>query len=335
MASYGEGFAQGMHSGSSLVNGIFNMKNQNDRQDREKTLFDQSQTDREQKGQLFKAYQDQYDQVQGIKELGVRNAEQQGLMEQFTNASAGDMTHFIMQNFQANGGKVNDQTYLLASGIGDTLFKTKNEVQKTEQANKLFNLQVQEHQRKLTQPLSNEGKIATDFNMPLTPESISRNPTLFGRADSATANMKDFKFAQQNGFKGDFNEFVTSSKDTKPSDVKAYEYAQKNNGFKGTFVEFKNATKEIPDTPTLLSKLYAERDTLPEEDPKRVVYDAKIKLVSEGRESEATQLVMALNGLSGQQPTQPKPQGKTVVRTGVVDGKKVIQYSDGTTAYAQ
>lgn len=36
---------------------------------------------------------------------------------------------------------------------------------------------------------------------------------------------------------------------------------------------------------------------------------------------------------SGGKPTTPKPQGKTVVRTGTMNGRKVVQYSDGTAAY--
>ena len=40
------------------------------------------------------------------------------------------------------------------------------------------------------------------------------------------------------------------------------------------------------------------------------------------------------SGDAGGSAASPQPQGKTVVRTGTMNGRKVVQYSDGTTAYA-
>jgi len=339
--SYGSGFAQGMQAGSGLVSNIINMKNGMERANQQKTLFDQSQSDRAQQGQLFNAYgqaQQQAHQQLPTEEVGLmgefkaleqKNNQQQEIAKQFDNASAGDITNFIMQNFQANGGKVNDQTYKLAYGVADTLFKTKNEAKKTAQEEQLFTAKMAEYERKRNEPMSAEGKLAQDFGMELTPDVIAKNPKLFGKADTATSNMKDFAL-----FKNDpeFGKFLQSQKTSATSNLEKEFMFAKQNGYEGSPLEFVEAKKKATTTvaPTKVAKLMEEQKQFDPSSPEYQVYGKAIKLSSEGKENEA---MTAIAGLLGdkvpisQKSSTPEKKGASPYAEGtILKGKDGKQY---------
>lgn len=129
MASFGEGFSSGLRSGAAVAHqGIQNYKA---RQEEEAT------------NQLFGA-------ALGLQQKGqeIEGEEQEraNVMGMFDKASVGDITQAIVDNFAANGGKVNDQTYKLATGVASTLFGIKQKEQEFQQKKTLFGLDVQKTQ---------------------------------------------------------------------------------------------------------------------------------------------------------------------------------------------
>lgn len=344
--SYGSGFAQGMQAGSATVGNIMNMVNSMKQQNQRDTLFQQAQDDREQKAGLFKAYQDAYSKAAtpieqeavglmgDFKALEQKNNQQQDMLQKFNSASPADMSHFIMEQYKTNGGKINDQTYAIAYGVADGLFKMKNEYAQTQQQNILFDMKVKEFARKATEPLSAEGKLAQDLGVQLTPELVAKNPRLFGKQTDETSLMKEYALFKQNP---DFADFIQKTKtpETRSNLEKEYDFYKRNGG-DGSLFDYMQGKKQATtiQTPTKVSKLMDEQKQYAQGSREYEIYNNAIKLASEGRESESAQVLGAL--LGGNVPAPKASQSisqRTIVKTGTIDGKKVVKYSDGTIEY--
>jgi len=248
MASYGSGFAQGLNAGSNLVGNAIN--------DYQKMkLFKQAEQDRADTNGLFKASTqvnnaanlDQYMQGEGQanlpqpspeleqeqQQLAQRNIQAKKLFSGFENASPGDLTNIIMQEYKANGGKINDNTYTLANGVASKLFGIKQKAIKLAHDNKLFDekiktneLQQQKYKRDLNQPLSPTGKTFTDFNIPLTEENLKAFNSAKNSKKGLTTNIKEYNYAKQQGYKGSFAEFLDKFK--KPNSGTMTPYQQES-----------------------------------------------------------------------------------------------------------
>ena len=337
MASFGSGFAQGLNSGSALVNNIVNMNNSMKRSKMEQTLFNQSQADRQQKGELEKAYFQQAQKQQELHDLGVRNQQQQTIMDKFDNASPSDLTLFILDNFKKNGGKEDSQTLNLARGVATSLFDMKNSFKETQMRNEKFKNEQALLNKQINAPLSNYGKLAHDFNLPLTKESISKNPSLFGQSDSQTTDQKNYEFVKSQGYKGSFIDYKKELSKrvnpvTKTTDQKNYETA-KSQGYTGSFMDYKKELnkKERTQTSTKLSKLIKEQSKYPKGSKEYNYYNEAIKLASKGKVSEIDKLAQAMGVIPETTPKSNAPfkEGTILEKNGkrykVVNGLPVEQ----------
>jgi len=119
MASFGEGLTSGLKEGR---------------------LFRRDITERhkeEAQDNLFSAAMGM--QAEGA-ELDAEGQQRSSVMDMFGKASTGDITQAIVDNYAANGGKINEQTYKLATGVASTLFGLKQKETEYQQKNSMFGL---------------------------------------------------------------------------------------------------------------------------------------------------------------------------------------------------
>lgn len=193
MSSYGSGFAEGMQSGSAFASNMINAIQGMQKYKQQKKLFEQEQEDAAQKNQLFKAYVDIAAKKEALNQQSENN---QRLFNDFQNASVSDISKFIIDKYIANGNKVDNRTYTLATGIAQGLFDINKQFKETEEKRKLADLQMQRIEKEIKAPYTHTGQLAADANMPLTEENIKNNPTLFGRIQT-TPKIIEFEYAQQ------------------------------------------------------------------------------------------------------------------------------------------
>lgn len=140
MASYGSGFAQGMMAGSAVAQR--GMDNYNKRQDEET------------RGRLFQAAYGGVDQAQQALEaegqaLSQAGQQRQGIFNMIGNASQGDITKAIVDNYVSAGGKINDKTYELAAGVAGTLFGAVQQEKDYQNKNMLFQKKMQNYESQM------------------------------------------------------------------------------------------------------------------------------------------------------------------------------------------
>lgn len=122
MASFGQGFSGGLMAGARIGD-VYN-----------------DRMEEEAQGKLFNAAMGLNQEGQELQAMGEKR---QGVMNMFGQASMGDITQTIVDNFAANGGKINDQTYKLATGVASTLFGVAQGEKEYQQKNSLFKKKIE------------------------------------------------------------------------------------------------------------------------------------------------------------------------------------------------
>lgn len=169
MSSFGSGFSGGLMAGAKVAStGI----------DR----YEKRQTD-EATDSLFAAAMGKQELQAEGEGLAVEGEQRAGIMDMLGKASMGDITQAIVGGFAANGGKVNDQTYKLATGVASTLFGIKQDEQEWEQKNTIFGQKVRQ----------NEASIANTYD---TMAHRGRSGG-GGRGGKSTSFMKEYEFIAQ------------------------------------------------------------------------------------------------------------------------------------------
>ena len=130
MASFGDGFSRGLMGGYALG------ERYNNRQQEK------------QQGKLFEAAyapaaeQELQQEGQMLNEQG---QQRQNIMGMMANATQGDITKAIVDNYVAGGGKINEHTYKLASGVASTLFGATQMEKEYQQKSRLFEKKMQNY----------------------------------------------------------------------------------------------------------------------------------------------------------------------------------------------
>ncbi|WP_373069804.1 hypothetical protein [Sulfurimonas sp.] len=271
MASYGSGFAQGMNAGSNMMSNIINTAQRS-------KLFNQAQQKEKTTNNLFNAYGEKQAQLYNdanyqrdqewynnlsdelrVEEdiLQQRATQAQEQLKLFSNASPGDMTNLIMQEYKANGGKINDNTYMLANGVANKLFGIKQQAAKLEQDTTLFGLKKQKYEKEINTSQSNIGKQFDDFGIDKTEDNYNKYSGLFSQGKTPTS-MTEYKYAvKDHGYKGTYTDFLKFKKqrdNAAPSSIREYDYAVKNQGYKGTYTDFL-ALKKDPLTASIINEM--------------------------------------------------------------------------------
>lgn len=176
MASFGSGFAGGLAAGSvAAQRGMDN--------------YEKRQTD-EATNKLFGAAYGLNQQGEEIASEEQQRADVIGMLDQ---ASVGDITQAIVDNFAASGGKVNDQTYKLATGVASTLFGIKQKETDFQQKKTLFGLNVAKTEADIANTYDTMNKRVRGDNRSYKPSSYESeyNHILQTRGEDAAKAWQD------------------------------------------------------------------------------------------------------------------------------------------------
>lgn len=132
--SFGDGFANGLEYGSRVMQrGMDNYK-ERELEETQGKLFDAALSGKAK----------QLDEEGKVIEQ--KSQERENVMGMFSNASVGDIFQATMDNYTANGGKINNDTYKLAMGVASTLFGMKEKEVEFQRENAMFGLKKEKLQ---------------------------------------------------------------------------------------------------------------------------------------------------------------------------------------------
>lgn len=347
MASYGSGFAQGMGAGSNLVSnayGVYRGKKLFDQQESDRasregaigSLFDENnysaqqgqdvaQYEQERANLLEGGYQPNEAETQAL-DHGQQNLETTAPSTLFFNKITGmgsqERLGHMVELFQGNGGKVNEASLGALKGVNSLFDNAKTQDQQ------FASTKAQEEQRMaMAEAYRARARVS---------EAEANNPNA-GRG--APSSVQEYEYFIDNGGEGSYKEFLQGVKRNsqemnpyqeetinlrkqqhedrqKQAREKSIKYLSEN------MDEWENLSGEQREQAI---NYYSEKLYLPKVDEEFKMFGKNKYSVSTGdgeTKKEAT-------------PQQPAKKERQIVRTGTKNGKKVVQYDDGTVEYAE
>ena len=344
MASFGDGFSRGLMGGYALG------ERYNNRQQEK------------QQGKLFEAAyapaaeQELQQEGQMLNEQG---QQRQNIMGMMANATQGDITKAIVDNYVASGGKVNEHTYKLASGVASTLFSAIKGEKEYQQNNRLFDMKMQNYDSQITdraerrklmaQKNENDSKLfgltvmekqaniadkqarIDEKNQKIEKEQGERQMTIQKAYDSAydgidlIDNMISHKGREKaTGWQSSLPTVAGSDSadfEAMVDTLKSKNFMNQIQSMRGMGALSDAEGKKVSDAITSLNLNQSDESFKKALETIKSSYERLVKY----SEQEASKGGMKL---------EKRKDNRTVVRTGTSNGRRVVQYSDGSVEYA-